>query len=85
MVHLYPTPTAKGIAKTKEFYLNQFGRAIDDQQAFEILNPIIRYLYLINIPCSPTPSMPALLLDVNRIGSIAAGGINYERSKRLIT
>jgi hypothetical protein len=58
MVHLYPTPTAEGLAKTKAFYWNRFTKQLTDEEAYEVLNSVMRYLYLINLPCSPTPSTP---------------------------
>ena len=64
MVHLYPTPDATGIAKTREYYMNQFGRTITDEEAYEILNSVMHFLFLINQPiisdsqCSDTPSTP---------------------------
>ena len=73
MLHHYPTPDAEGLAKTKELYLNQCSRELTDEEAYEVLSQVMRFLYLINPaypgynplshpindqPCSTTPSMP---------------------------
>jgi hypothetical protein len=55
---MHPTPDAEGIAKTKELYLNRFGKAITDEQAHRVLGSVMRFIYLINQPCSDTPSTP---------------------------
>ena len=58
MLHHYPTPDAEGLAKTKELYLNQFGKTLTDEEAYQILYSVMRFLYLINNPCCTTPSTP---------------------------
>ena len=63
MLHHYPTPDAEGIAKTKDLYLNQYGKTLTEEEAYQILFAVMRFLYLINNPleeppCSATPSTP---------------------------
>ena len=48
MLHHYPTPDAEGIDKTKELYLNRFGKTLTDEEAYEVLNTVMRLLYLLN-------------------------------------
>lgn len=59
MNYLLPLPDAEGIAKTKEMYLNRFGKVITDDQAADILGRIMRFLYLTSELCSDTLSTPA--------------------------
>ena len=56
MLHLYPTPSAEGIAKIKQLYLNRFAKAITDEEAYEILYSLMRYVYLMTHPCFDTHS-----------------------------
>ena len=58
MVHLYPTPDAEGLAKTKDFYLNQFGKTLTEEEAYEVLNSVMRFLYLKSLPPDVLPEEP---------------------------
>jgi hypothetical protein len=53
MQHLYPQPTAQGIARTQTFYKSQYGKDITEDEARQILARIIRFLYLSAHPLSP--------------------------------
>jgi len=59
MVHLYPVPDAEGLAKTKTFYLNRFGKALSDQEAYDILSSVMRFLYLQSLPPDVLPEEEA--------------------------
>jgi len=48
MTDLYPIPDAEGIAKTKEIYLNRFGKSLTDEQAAEILGRVMRFLFFVS-------------------------------------
>lgn len=58
MVHLYPQPDAQGLAKTKEFYFNRLGRTLTDEEAYEALNSVMRFLYLQSLPPDVLPEEP---------------------------
>ena len=60
MVHLYPIPDAEGLAKTKDFYLNRLGTTITDAEAYEVLNSVMRFLYLQTLPSEAIPEEPEL-------------------------
>jgi hypothetical protein len=53
MQHLYPQPTARGIARTQTFYKSQYGKDITGDEARQILARIMRFLYLSAHPLSP--------------------------------
>lgn len=55
---VFPQPDAEGIAKTQELYLNKCGKHISEGEAREVLSRMMRYLYVLNFPCSATPSTP---------------------------
>lgn len=63
MVHLYPMPDAEGLAKTKDFYLNQLGRTITDAEAYEVLNSVMRFLYLQSLPPEVMPEEPGITAE----------------------
>lgn len=46
---LYPTPSTQGLAKLKNFYLNEWAMTLSDEQAYEILSGLMRFLYLTQI------------------------------------
>src|SRR5690349_5340487 len=56
MSYLLPTPDEEGIAKTQELYLNRIGKTLTNEEAAEVLGRAMRYLFLINHPCSTSPS-----------------------------
>jgi len=58
MVHLYPQPDAQGLAKTKDFYLNRFGKTLTDEEAHEVLSAVMRFLYLQSLPPEIVPQEP---------------------------
>jgi hypothetical protein len=55
---LLPQPDAEGIASTKELYLRKYGRVLSDGEASQALGMLMRHLFLINNPCTSTPSTP---------------------------
>lgn len=63
MQHLYPIPDPEGLAKTQELFLNRHGVTLSNEEAYEVLNRVMRYLFLINTltntpTCADTPSTP---------------------------
>lgn len=55
---VFPQPDAEGIAKTQELYLNKVGKTLTEGEAREVLSRVMRYLFLLNFPCSDTESTP---------------------------
>lgn len=59
---LLPQPSAEGIARVRELYLNRAGKRITDEQARDVLFRIMRFQYLnlvTNAPvCSGMPYTP---------------------------
>lgn len=53
-----PQPNARGIARTQELYFNVSGRSITEEEARDILARVMRYLFLMNFPCSDTERTP---------------------------
>ena len=49
LMTIYPTPSPEGIAKLQEFYRTERGLEVSDEQAYEILGGIMRFLYLTEI------------------------------------
>ena len=66
---IYPTPSAEGIAKLQDFYKREHALEISEEQAYEILSGIMRFLYLTEIkpPAAEeerlAPSLPASKTD----------------------
>ena len=60
---IYPTPSAEGIAKLQEFYKRECALEIGEEQAYEILSGIMRFLYLTEIkpPAAEEEMEPASL------------------------
>ena len=46
---IYPTPSPQGIAKLRAFYLHEYGMTIGDEDAYEILGGVMRFLYLTRV------------------------------------
>lgn len=46
---IYPTPSPEGIAKLQEFYRNERALKVSEEQAYEILGGIMRFIYLTEI------------------------------------
>lgn len=55
---IFPQPDAEGIAETQKLYFNKVGRSILESEASEVLGRVMRYLFLLNMPCSNTESTP---------------------------
>lgn len=51
---IYPTPSPEGLSSLQEFYRTEHGLEISDEQAYEILSGLMRFLYLTEIkPLEP--------------------------------
>lgn len=46
---IYPTPSPQGIAKLQAFYLDEYGMTLSDEQAYDILGGVMRFLYLTRV------------------------------------
>ena len=53
---IFPQPDAIGIANMQKLYLDKFNKVLSDGDAREILSRLMRYIYLLNFPCSITES-----------------------------
>ncbi len=70
---IYPTPSPEGITKLQEFYRKEHALEISDEQAYEILSGIMRFLYLTEIkPLSAEEQKLALAASTTGEGNIPA-------------
>lgn len=53
-----PQPDAIGIANVQKLYLDKFEKRLSDVDAREILSRVMRFIFLLNFPCSSTESTP---------------------------